>query len=451
MSRRVAVIGAGIIGVTTAWYLRQRGHEVDVYDSRSGPAEATSAGNAGIVAPGYVTPWAAPGMPRKLAGYLFREASPIIVRPALDPAQWRWLASWLGQCTPERYRRNRGRMQRIARLGRDCQRELRADLGIDDSLRHGYLQLFRTDADVEMNQPARAMLDEQGVRHRLLSAAEARALVPQLAPATPLAAALHLPDDDSADCQRFCLALAEQAAAAGVRFHFETSIQSIRHDRGRVFGLVRARKRIMEPNTVDADAVVVCAGVAAPALLRPLGIRVPIYPVKGYSATLDADQSSDQSSDHSSGQSSGGMPSAGASRRPRLPSMAVMDETYKTALTPLDSRLRIAGTAEFGTATLKLRESALATLRQVANDWFGPDIDFGGARYWVGARPMTPDGPPLLGRTGIGGLFVNVGHGSTGWTMSCGSARVVAAIVDDDDPGIDLDGLTLARLAEEGQ
>ena len=457
MSRRVAVIGAGIIGVTTAWYLRGRGLEVDVYDSRSGPAEATSAGNAGIVAPGYVTPWAAPGMPRKLAGYLFRSASPIIVRPALDPAQWRWLASWLGQCTPERYRRNRSRMQRIARLGRDCQRELREQLGIDDSLRHGYLQLFRTDADVAMNQPARAMLDEQGVRHQLLNATEARSLVPQLSPTTPLAAALHLPDDDSADCQRFCLALAEQARAAGVRFHFGTTIQSIRHDNGHVFGLVRARRQIMEPNTIDADAVVVCAGIAAPALLRPLGIRMPIYPVKGYSATVEAAPVDTAPVDTAPVESSAAesvtvRPSPViAPRRPRLPPMAVMDETYKTALTPLGTQLRIAGTAEFGTANLKLRESALATLRQVANDWFGPDIDFGSARYWVGARPMTPDGPPLLGRTGIGGLFVNVGHGSTGWTMSCGSARAVAALVDNDDPGIDLDGLTLARLAEEGQ
>lgn len=432
--RRVAVVGAGIIGVTTAWYLRERDFEVDVYDSRPGPAEATSAGNAGIVAPGYVTPWAAPGMPRKLAGYLFRTASPIIVRPALDPAQWRWLAAWLGQCTPERYRRNRARMQRIARLGRDCQRVLRQRLGVDDSLRQGYLQLFRTEADVEMNRGARAMLAEQGVRHHLLQPAQARALVPQLSGSTPLAAALHLPDDDSADCQRFCLALAERAAAAGVRFHFDTTIQSIRHEQGQVHGLVRARRSIMEPNTIAADAVVVCAGIGAAALLGPLGIRVPIYPVKGYSATLEA----------AHGEGVGSLP-----RRPRLPPMAVMDETYKTALTPLGGRLRIAGTAEFGTARLTLRESALATLRQVANDWFGPDIDFSETRYWVGARPMTPDGPPLLGRTGLAGLYVNIGHGSTGWTMSCGSASAVAAVVDDADPGIDLDGLTLARLGED--
>ena len=450
MSRRIAVIGAGIIGVTTAWYLRQRGHEVTVHERLAGPAEATSAGNAGIVAPGYVTPWAAPGMPRKLAGFLFKEASPIIVRPSLDPAQWRWLSAWLAQCTPEHYRRNRARMQRIARLGRDCQRQLRDAIGIDDGLRHGYLQLFRTDADIEMNAAARAMLADQGVRHRLLSAAEARTLVPQLAPHTALAGGLHLPDDDSADCQQFCLALTDQARAAGVRFEFNTEIASIRYDNGRVVGLQRRRSPASgadagglapgvpgAPTAVDCDDVVVCAGVAAVGLLQPLGIRVPIYPIKGYSATLEASSAVD-----------GASPAASA-RQPRLPTMAVMDETYKTALTPLGTRLRIAGTAEFGNARLQLRESALVTLRKVADDWFGPGIDFRRAQYWVGARPITPDGPPLLGRTGIAGLYVNMGHGSTGWTMSCGSASAVAAVIDGDDPGIDLEGLTLARLANE--
>ncbi len=460
MSRRIAIIGAGIVGVTTAWFLRQRGYEVTVYERLAAPAEATSAGNAGIVAPGYVTPWAAPGMPAKLASFLFKEASPIIVRPSLNPAQWRWLSAWLAQCTPERYRLNRERMQRIARLGRDCQRQLRDSIGIDDGLRHGYLQLFRTEADLEMNGAARAMLAEQGVQHRLVTADEARAIVPQLSRATPLAGALYLPDDDSADCQRFCLTLADRARAAGVVFEFNTGILSIRCNEGRVVGLLRGRRRIAEQNAIDCDQVVVCAGVEAAALLRPHGIRVPIYPVKGYSATLEATsdtsatgEATGEATDEATaagGATAAGKTGATASRQPRLPTMAVMDETYKTALTPMGSRLRIAGTAEFGTASLRLRESALVTLRQVANDWFGPGIDFSSARYWVGARPMTPDGPPLLGRTGIAGLYVNIGHGSTGWTMSCGSASAVAAVIDNEDPGIDLDGLTLARLASEG-
>jgi D-amino-acid dehydrogenase len=432
---RIAVIGAGIVGVTTAWFLRERGFDVTVYEMGDGPALATSAGNAGIVAPGYVTPWAAPGMPRKLAGYLGKAASPIVFRPTADPAQWRWLARWLAECSPDRYRRNRTRMQRIARHGRDALRELRAATGIDDDVRHGYLMLFRTEAEVALNQPARAMLDEQGVAYRLLDAAATRTLEPALSPGAPLAAGLHLPDDESADCQRFCQSLAERAVARGVEFRHGVEIFAIRRDGNRVRGLVHGRRRLAEPNTIDVEAVVICAGNGSAALLAKLGIRVPIYPVKGYSATIDT--------------GSGAASAAGS--RPRLPSMAVMDEAYKTALTPLGSRLRVAGTAEFGGPKLKLRESALATLRRVADDWFGPGIDFSKARYWVGARPMTPDGPPLLGKTGIDGLLVNIGHGSTGWTMSCGCARVLAALASGDDPGIDLDGLTLGRLTAEGR
>ncbi len=432
---RIAVIGAGIIGVTTAWFLRQQGHEVTVYDRRDGPARGTSAGNAGIVAPGYVTPWAAPGMPRKLAGYLGKAASPIVFRPTANPEQWRWLYRWLRECDVERYRRNRARMQRIAYLGRDALRELRAATGIADDATRGYLQLFRTEAEIELNGTARAMLAEQGTRHELLDPAATRLLEPALSPTAALAGGLHLPDDESADCQKFCIALADHAAAAGVVFRYGLNIVGFRVRGGRVTQLIHGRKRLAEPNMIDTDAAEVCAGDAAPSLLRPLGIRLPIYPVKGYSLTVDV----------ADGQAPGGH--ATGAQRPRLPSRAVMDEAFKTALTPLGSRLRVAGTAEFGSPVLALRESALATLRTVADHWFGPGIDFSQARYWVGARPMTPDGPPLLGRTSIDGLLINAGHGSTGWTMSCGAARVVAAIASDQDPGIDLEGLTLARLA----
>lgn len=424
---RTAVIGAGIVGVTTAWYLRERGHEVTVYDREAGPALGASAGNAGVVAPGYVTPWAAPGMPRKLAGYLGKATSPIVFRPTARPAQWRWLAQWLRECDPQRYRRNRARMQRIAYAGRDALRELRTGLMIADDVRPGYLLLFRSDAELELNRPARRMLEEQGTRHQLLDAAATRALEPALSPQAPLAGSLYLPDDESADCQRFCTALADRARAHGVAFRYGMDIMGLRIRGGRVTSLVHARQRLAEPNTIDVDAVVICAGAGAPALLAPLGIRVPIHPVKGYSLTVDTHDL--------------------ASGVPRLPARAVMDEALKTAITPLGTRLRIAGTAEFGTESLRLRESALATLRNVADHWFGPGIDFSRARAWVGARPMTPDGPPLLGTTPIAGLLVNIGHGSTGWTMSCGAARVVAAIASGQDPGIDLDGLTLGRLA----
>lgn len=413
-----------MVGVTTAWYLREHGFEVSVYERLGGPALATSAANAGVIAPGYVTPWAAPGMPGKLARSLGKPASPLVFRPTLDPQQWRWVAQWLRECDPQRYRRNRERMQRLARYAREQLHLLRRTTGIADDGRRGYLQLFRSEQDVALNEPARRMLDEQGVTYRLLGAAEARALEPTLRPDTPLAGALHLPDDESADCQGFTTQLAALCERRGVRFEFGREVAGVRHERGRATGLLLVRHRIAEPNTASFDAVVVAAGVRSVPLLRRLGISVPIYPVKGFSATIELLPGMDG------------------------PTQALMDEAYKTAITPLGRRLRIAGTAEMSGHAMRLRPSALRTLRTVASDWFGDRFDLASARYWVGARPMTPDGPPLLGRTRLEGLYLNIGHGSTGWAMSCGAARAVADVVAGEAPGIDLDGLTLARLAQ---
>lgn len=421
--RGVAVIGAGVVGVTTAWYLREHGFEVTVYDRLGGPALATSAANAGVIAPGYVTPWAAPGMPGKLARSLGQAASPLVFRPSLNPAQWRWIGRWLRECDPQRYRRNRERMQRLARYSRDQLHLLRRSTGLEDDSSRGYLQLFRSEQDVALNAPARRMLDEQGIPYRLLGAAEARALEPSLRADTPLAGALHLPDDESANCQLFTTRLAALCERRGVRFEFGREVAGVRHAHGRATGLLLVRHRIAEPNTVPFDAVVIASGVHSVPLLARLGIAVPIYPVKGFSATIDL--------------------------RPGVagPAQALMDEAYKTAITPLGRQLRIAGTAEMSGHGMRLRAGALRTLRKVAQDWFGDRFDLATARYWVGARPMTPDGPPLLGRTRLAGLYVNIGHGSTGWAMSCGSGRLVSDLLAGESPGIDLDGLTLARLA----
>jgi D-amino-acid dehydrogenase len=421
--KRVAVIGAGIIGVTTAWYLREHGFDVTVYERRPGPALGTSAANAGIIAPGYVTPWAAPGMPAKLASYLFKPESPVIFRPSSDPAQWRWVAAWLRHCSPQNFRRNRERMQRLARYSREQLHLLRAATGIDDQCTRGYLQLFRSEQDIELNAPARTMLDEQEVAYQLLDPQQARAREPALQASASLAGALYLPDDESANCQLFASRLAALAQARGVHFEYGREVAAVRHEHGRATGLLLVRHRISEANTASCDAVVVAAGVDSVPVLRRLGIAAPIYPIKGFSATIDLVE--------------------GAT----APRQAIMDEAFKTAITPLGRQLRIAGTAELGGHGLRLRQGALKTLRKVARDWFGDAFDLGTAQYWVGARPMTPDGPPLLGRTLLGGLFVNIGHGSTGWAMSCGSARITADLVAGQTPAIDLEGLTLARLA----
>ncbi|HRO59304.1 MAG TPA: D-amino acid dehydrogenase [Burkholderiaceae bacterium] len=413
---KVLVVGAGIIGVCTAWYLCEHGFEVVVLERRDDVARETSAGNAGVIAPGYVTPWAAPGMPGKILSYLLSSAAPVRFRPTADRRQWRWIARWLRECRLERYRVNRLRMQRIAFYSRDELHELRASLGIDYHRSRGYLQLFRSERDLAMAAPARALLEEQAIPHRVLDADGCRAQEPALAAATPLAGGLYLPDDESGDCLEFARALRHAAEACGVDFRFGRQARAILVDGGRVAGV-----QMNDGERIGATSVVVAAGPESGRLLRPAGIDLPIYPVKGYSATV---------------------PLNDAEAGPR---QALMDEAYKTAVTPLGDRLRVSGTAEVGDAGLKPRQAALRTLLKVGRDWFPDAARWDEATFWTGARPMLPDGPPVLGATPLPGLFLNLGHGSTGWAMACGSGRVVADVVAGKQPAIDLDGLTLAR------
>ncbi len=411
----VIVVGAGVIGVTTAWYLRQLGVSVAVVERRSGVAQEASFGNAGVIAPGYVTPWAAPGMPRKVLSYLFAAESPVLFRPSLNPALWRWLLRWLGECRLERYRTNKSRMQRVAFYSRDQLHALRDSLSIQYEQSQGYLQLLRTQRDVDMTAPARDLLDEGAVPYRMLDAAECHELEPGLSQSVPLAGGILLPEDEAGNCPLFVQALRRAAEDAGVRFRFNTIVDDLVVEGGRIAGVVA------QGRPYRADAVVVAAALGSVPLLANCGIRVPLYPVKGYSATVTLD------------------PLAIGPRR------ALMDEAYKTAITPFANRIRIAGTAELGSTRLTLRDAALRTLTRVASDWFPGAARYSDAQFWVGARPMLPDGAPLLGPTPVSGLFLNLGHGSTGWAMACGSGRVVADVVTGREPEIALDGLTLQR------
>ncbi|GAB4480422.1 MAG: D-amino acid dehydrogenase [Burkholderiaceae bacterium] len=413
----VAVVGAGIVGVTTAHALRQQGFEVTVIDRRGGVAQESSFANAGVLAPAYVGPWAQPGMPAKVLAYLFKREAPVVFRPRFDPALWRWLRRWLRECAVARFRANRARMQRLAYYSRDCLHEIRERHGIDYEQGTGYLQLFRTTHELERTAPAREMLREAGVAHALLDAAACRALEPALAADTPLAGGVHLPEDETGNCAVFARRLKDICESDGVEFRF--GVDALRFDvaAGRIDGVQLANGRLR------ADAYVVAAGADSVTLLAPLGIDLPLLPVKGYSATVtitDPEQA---------------------------PKLAVMDETYKVAVTRFGRRLRVAGTAELGSRGLRLRETALRTLLKVARDWFPAAASYAQARFWVGARPMLPDGPPVLGRTGYPNLYLNVGHGSTGWAMACGSARVVADVIAGHTPRIDLEGLTLDRYA----
>ncbi|CAG9226626.1 D-amino acid dehydrogenase [Paraburkholderia caribensis] len=417
---RTIVLGGGIIGVATAFYLRERGCDVTVIERESDVALATSFGNAGVIAPGYVTPWAAPGMPFKILKYLFKPASPLIFRPTFDLAQWRWIARWLRECDLARFRVNKQRMQRIAYYSRECLREFRGHHPFEYGRSQGYLQLFRTAFDVELAQPALAVLRDAGISHREVSAAECAEIEPGLrwARQAPLSG-LYLPDDEAGDCARFTRELRAICEAHGVRFRFDTRVTAL-DVRGRSVHGVHVES-VAGSETLVANAVVVAAGVDSADLLAPLGVKVPLYPVKGYSATLQIVDDE------------------------KSPRAALMDESLKTAITRFGPNLRVAGTAELGNRQTTLREQALQTLMKVLDDWFPHATAPSSAQFWVGRRPMTPDGAPLLGPSGIDGLWINLGHGSTGWAMSLGSGRVVADLITQREPEIDLDGLTLGR------
>lgn len=415
----VVVIGAGIIGVSTAYYLRLHGLDVTVLERNSGPAQETSFGNAGMIAPAYVAPWSQPGMPMKVLSYLFKTEAPVVFRPSFSPAQWRWVLRWLSACRLEPFRLNKQRMQRLAIHSRGLLHQLRAQHSIDYEQAQGILQLFRSDADLNRAKPSIQFLSENNISHRLLDAGQCRALEPALADGTPLAGGLHLPDDETGNCAYFARRLKDISEQMGVQYRFDTHVKRLHQLADRI-----ARIELADGD-LATDAVVVAAGVDSTKLLRPLGVRVPLYPVKGYSLT------------------------ATITRHEFAPMMSVMDEAYKVAITRMGNRLRIAGTAEISDRRLTARDSALATLMKVARDWYPGAASYRQARPWVGARPMLPDGPPLLGKTPIGNLYLNLGHGSTGWAMACGSGQVVADIVANRPPEIDTEGLTLERYRHQ--
>jgi D-amino-acid dehydrogenase len=413
---RVVVVGAGIIGVCTAFALRRAGFDVTVLERRSGVAQGASFANAGVLAPGYVGPWATPAMPRKVLSYLLRPEAPVIFRPSFDPALWRWLRRWLQECKLERYRRNRERMQRLAFYSQAELRVLRTAHAIDYEQATGFLQLFRSETELEASAPARTLLGELGVRHTLLDAAQCHALEPALHTPTQLAGGVHLPDDETGNCAYFAHQLKDIAIRDGVEFRF--GVEVLRLDMAQ--GQVAALQTGVGP--VRGDAYVLAGGIDSVFLLNSIGIRLPLLNVKGYSAT------------------------AAITAFEHAPFLSVMDETYKVAITRMGNRLRLAGTAELGTRSDELRDSALRTLLKVANDWFPYAASFRQGKMWVGARPMLPDGPPVLGRTPIGNLFLNTGHGSSGWVMAVGSGQIVADVLAGRSPAIDLEGLTLDRF-----
>jgi len=418
---KVVVLGAGVIGVTSAWYLARAGHEVTVIDRQTGPALETSFANAGEISPGYSSPWAAPGIPLKAMKWMFMRHAPLILNLRPDPVKLSWLARMLMNCTADAYKVNKSRMVRIAEYSRDCLRDLRAEIGITyDERTKGTLQVFRTQKQVDSAAKDIEVLRADGVPFEVLDAAGCVAAEPGLAAsAGKIAGGLRLPGDETGDCFKFTNNLAAMAEAAGVTFRWGISVQGIETEGGRV-SAVRT-----DAGRITADAYVLAMGSFSPALAKPLGMNLPVYPLKGYSITVPITEAA------------------------KAPVSTVMDETYKVAITRLGDRIRVGGLAEVTGFDLSLNPRRRATLEHSVEDLFGGAGDQSRATFWCGLRPMTPDGTPIVGRSTLPNLFLNTGHGTLGWTMAAGSGRLLADLMSGRAPEIEHADLGYARYQRE--
>ncbi len=416
---KILILGSGVVGTTSAYFLAQAGHQVTVVERQAGAGLETSFANAGEISPGMAAPWAAPGVPARALGWMLARHSPLVIRARFDPAMWRWLAQMVANCNPASYERNKSRMVRLAEYSRDCLVALRGATGIEyDHRSKGTLQVFRDQRQVDDAAHDMAVLARYGVPHALLDVAGCEQVEPALARVRgQVLGGLRLPNDETGDCFKFTQALAALAAQAGVQFRNEVQIQALHSEGGRITGVQTSSGRL------QADAYVMAMGSFSPLLLAPLGIRIPVYPVKGYSITMPVTDA-------------GGAPES-----------TVMDETFKVGITRLGQRIRVGGTAELTGYDKRLHEKRRATLVRAVSDLYPHGGDLSQTSFWCGLRPMTPDGTPLIGATPYPNLYLNTGHGTLGWTMSCGSARVLTDLISGRAPEISLDGLQMDRYS----
>ena len=416
---KVLVLGAGVIGVTTAWYLRQHGLEVTVVDRQPGAGLETSYANAGQISPGYATPWAAPGIPLKAMGWLLQKHAPLAIRLTADWRQYQWMWQMLRNCTARRYAVNKERMLRVAEYSRDCLDELRRTTGLEYEGRQlGTTQVFRSQKQLDTAARDMRVLDESGVSYRLLRRDEIREVEPALHEVRDqLTGALHLPNDQTGDCYLFTSRLAELAAAAGVEFRFDSTVEALLSEGDRIHG-ARINGRLER-----ADHYVLALGSNSRRLLNGIGMDLPLYPLKGYSLTYALHNEA------------------------AAPQSTVLDETWKVAITRFDTRIRVGGMAELMGEDLGLNPQRRQTLEMVAGALFPQAGDSGTAEFWAGLRHATPDSVPVLGATAYANLSLNIGHSTLGWTMACGCARYLADLICGKTPEISGEGLDVFRYA----
>jgi D-amino-acid dehydrogenase len=400
-----------VVGVTSAWYLAAAGHEVTVIERRDAAGLETSFANGGQISAGHAEPWAKPSVLPKILRWLGREDAPLLFRPRADRAQWEWGLRFLLECFPGRFQRHSRTLAGLAGHSRECLRALRSQLGIRyDHLERGILQFATNERDLEALTRHAEQMQALGIRREVKSAGECFALEPALRDSRDrVLGGVYNRKDESGDAHRFTAELARHAAARGVVFRFDTRIDAIEATGGQVVGI-----RLHNGQRLAADAYVVSLGSYSPLLLAPLGIRIPVYPLKGYSITLPL----------------------GPEEAAAAPSVSLTDEAFKIVISRLGNRLRAAGTAEltgYDTAVNPVRCAAIAAR---IHDLFPALSGVTAVDYWSGLRPATPNNVPVIGRTKLKNLFLNTGHGTLGWTLACGSASVLADLMSARQPQV---------------
>jgi D-amino-acid dehydrogenase len=408
---RVAVLGAGVVGVAGAWYLARAGHEVTLVDRQPEPGRETSFANGGQISAGHAEPWAKPSVIPKVLRWLGREDAPLLFRPRADLRQWLWGLRFARECLPGRFERNTRRLAGLARYSRECLAALRADTGIEYfRVDKGILHFCTDAADYEALAAHADHMRKLGIERVVKSAAECLELEPALrASEVPVVGGVHTPQDESGDAHEFTLRLARLAESHGVRFIGGRTLQGLETEGGRV---VAARTNT---GRIEADAFVVSLGSYSPLLLRPLGIGIPVYPLKGYSITL-----------HMSAESARD-----------APTVSLTDEAHKLVLSRLGDRLRCAGTAELTGYDVSVNRARCEAIVRRVRALFPSLKAAREPEFWAGLRPATPDNVPLIGRTRLANLYVNTGHGTLGWTLAAGSGRALADLVSGRRPNVD--------------
>ncbi|HVO01086.1 MAG TPA: D-amino acid dehydrogenase [Candidatus Cybelea sp.] len=415
---KTVVLGAGVVGTSTAYFLAKAGHEVEVIERREAAAMETSSGNGGVIHASEVEPWSQPGMPSKILKWLGKEDAPLLVRYGAIPHMWRWGLKFIANCTPERFRRNALTNLKIALHSLKVLQQIRAETGIEYDVRtSGLMKVFTDPAALASCLKSAEFLATGGLVFEALDAAACVRREPALAANTALVGGVYFPREEVGDCHKFTTGLAKRCAELGVRFHFGTTISHLERSGGRI-AAVRTGNGAMR-----ADSFVAALASYTPLILRSVGIDVPIYPVKGVTITVPGDA------------------------WPGRPQLPIADDARIFGLVPLGDRLRVSGSAEvarYDTTPSPARCRAICNNVISVFPEFAKCLDPATAKYWAGVRPVTPTGTPILDRSPIPNLYIAAGHGHLGWTMGCGSGQVMAAMVSGAATDIDMRGFGLA-------